>query len=176
MAEEKKNSERHYWKVKRLTKREHCCHYFLAAYSEVGRVASNVENKVTGTEVQQVLALVSSSAALYWFTVCGWGAIFGEDHLCILVNPKSWRGEKNIHIFFGSHSSHTGLCRKWWKIEKWEWTSNWIQLTFADPLCRTWPARTETWWCNRFSSGARLRWACTRRTARFPSGPCQCSS
>lgn len=40
--------------------------YLLAAYSEVVRVASNIENNVIRTEVQEVLGHVALGGALNW--------------------------------------------------------------------------------------------------------------
>ena len=61
---------------------------FFAAYSEVVRVASNVEDNVSGTEVQQVHDIASLQAALNWVLGFVWVDFFGENYLHILVDPK----------------------------------------------------------------------------------------
>lgn len=66
----------------------YCSLYFIAAYSEVGWVASNIEDNITGAEVQEVLVLHS----LLIVSTCQFrrngGDFFREHYLCILVNSK----------------------------------------------------------------------------------------
>lgn len=44
--------------------------YFIAAYSEISRIASNIENSITGAEVQKVLVIVSRHVIQKWVLRC----------------------------------------------------------------------------------------------------------
>lgn len=56
------------------------------AYSEVGGVASHVEDNLTRTEIQEVLAPLALALARDGWEGVARGDVFGEDHLGILID------------------------------------------------------------------------------------------
>lgn len=69
--------------------------WFSAAYGEVVRITTDIEDDVAGAEVQQVLVVVSLVAVQKWLQGINWGDVFREVHLHILVNSKSRGGKQN---------------------------------------------------------------------------------
>lgn len=61
---------------------------FRLAYSEVGGVASHVKNNVIWTDIQEVLVVVTLTAALNGRGGRARGDVFGEGHLGILIDSK----------------------------------------------------------------------------------------
>lgn len=60
-----------------------------AAHCKVGRVASHVKDHVAGRQVQEVLLVGSLIGAHNRLFGRGWGDVFDQDHLCILVDSRS---------------------------------------------------------------------------------------
>lgn len=56
------------------------------AYSEVGGIATHVEDDVTWTEIQEVLVILALLAALDGRDGPARGDVFGEDHLGVLID------------------------------------------------------------------------------------------